>query len=67
MLEQEGVPMEQKSFAIGVRIEHKQKLISQAQYGPFWDQLPPTDYKLACHLPSAAPPFTFCVCPGGRW
>ncbi len=52
MLEQEGVPMEQKSFAIGVRIEHKQKLISQAQYGPFWDQLPPTDYKLACHLPN---------------
>lgn len=66
MLEQEGVPMEQKSFAIGVRIEHKQKLISQAQYGPFWDQLPPTDYKLACHLPNGRSAFTFCVCPGGQ-
>ena len=66
MLEQEGVPMEQKSFAIGVRIEHKQKLISQAQYGPFWDKLPPTDYKLACHLPNGRSAFTFCVCPGGH-
>lgn len=66
MLEQAGVPMEQKSFAIGVRIEHKQKLISQAQCGPFWDKLPPSDYKLACHLPSGRSAFTFCVCPGGQ-
>ncbi len=58
--------MEQKSFAIGVRIEHKQKLISQAQYGPFWDKLPPSDYKLACHLPNGRSAFTFCVCPGGH-
>lgn len=66
MLEQVGVPMEQKSFAIGVRIEHKQQLVSQAQYGSFWDQLPPTDYKLACHLPNGRSAFTFCVCPGGQ-
>ena len=65
MLEQAGLPMEQKPFAIGVRIEQSQQAISQAQYGPAWAQLPPSDYKLACHLPSGRSAFTFCVCPGG--
>ena len=27
---------------------------------------PPSDYKLACHLPDGRPAFTFCVCPGGE-
>lgn len=66
MLLEAGVPMEQKNFAIGVRIEQSQQAISQAQYGPAWDQLPPSDYKLACHLPSGRSAFTFCVCPGGQ-
>lgn len=58
--------MEQKSFAIGVRIEHKQRAVSQTQYGDFADKLPPADYKLACHLPNGRSAFTFCVCPGGQ-
>lgn len=62
----QGVFMEQKPFAIGVRIEHKQALISAAQYGPAWEKLPPSDYKLACHLPNGRSAFTFCVCPGGQ-
>lgn len=66
MLCQMGVPMEQKPFAIGVRIEQSQADISQAQYGPVWEQLPPSDYKLACHLPNGRSAFTFCVCPGGE-
>ena len=66
MLFQSGLPMEQKSFAIGVRIEHSQALISQAQFGPAWDKLPAADYKLACHLPNGRSAFTFCVCPGGQ-
>ena len=57
---------EKKNFAIGVRIEHKQDKISARQYGPSWNQLPPSDYKLACHLPSGRSAFTFCVCPGGQ-
>lgn len=61
-----GVPMEQKSFAIGLRIEHKQEEISRAQFGEAFDQIPPSDYKLACHLPSGRSAFTFCVCPGGQ-
>ena len=66
MLHEAGVPMEQKPFAIGVRIEQDQAAVSQAQYGPAWEQLPPSDYKLACHLPTGRSAFTFCVCPGGQ-
>ena len=66
MLHGAGVPMEQKPFAIGVRIEQDQAAVSRAQYGPAWEQLPPSDYKLACHLPTGRSAFTFCVCPGGE-
>lgn len=66
MLHGAGVPMEQKPFAIGVRIEQDQAAVSRAQYGPSWEQLPPSDYKLACHLPTGRSAFTFCVCPGGE-
>ena len=66
MLLEAGVPLEQKAFALGVRIEHSQAAISQAQYGPVWEKLPPADYKLACHLPGGRSAFTFCVCPGGE-
>ena len=61
-----GLPMERKSFAVGVRIEHSQEAVSRAQYGQFRDRLPAADYKLACHLPSGRSAFTFCVCPGGQ-
>jgi len=66
MLEQAGVPMEQKPFAIGVRIEHSQQAVGLRQYGSAWEKLPPSDYKLACHLPNGRSAFSFCVCPGGQ-
>ncbi len=66
MLQQTGVPMEKKNFAVGVRIEHDQQAVSRQQYGPAFTQLPPSDYKLACHLPSGRSAYTFCVCPGGQ-
>ena len=66
MLHEAGVPMEQKAFAVGVRIEHRQAAISQVQYGPAWERLPAADYKLSCHLPNGRSAFTFCVCPGGQ-
>ena len=66
MLFDAGLPLQPKSFAMGVRIEHSQRRISQAQFGSFWDRLPAADYKLACHLPSGRSAFTFCVCPGGQ-
>ena len=66
MLHAQGVAMEPKALALGVRIEHSQAALSQAQYGPAWEQLPPADYKLACHLPDGRGVFSFCVCPGGQ-
>ncbi len=66
MLYDFGLPMERKNFAIGVRIEHSQRKVSEAQFGEAWDRLPAADYKLACHLPNGRSAFTFCVCPGGQ-
>ncbi|NLV85635.1 MAG: hypothetical protein GX025_00235 [Clostridiales bacterium] len=66
MLYSAGLNMEQKPFAIGLRIEHDQNLISQAQYGNFADKLPAADYKLSCHLPNGRSAYSFCVCPGGQ-
>ncbi|MBR1781705.1 MAG: hypothetical protein IJ751_09930 [Oscillospiraceae bacterium] len=66
MLYDAGLPLEPKPFAIGVRIEHPQAAISRAQFGDVWEKLPPSDYKLSCHLPSGRSAYTFCVCPGGQ-
>ncbi len=65
MLLKRGLPMEQKAFAMGVRIEHSQEFINEAQYGKFAKYLPAADYKLICHLPSGSSAHTFCMCPGG--
>lgn len=64
MLLDRAIPMEPKPFAMGVRIEHPQSLIDQAQYGSVQLPLPPADYKLVKHLDSATV-YTFCMCPGG--
>ncbi|MEG0765207.1 MAG: hypothetical protein RR403_04105, partial [Pseudoflavonifractor sp.] len=66
MLSAAHVPLAAKPFAIGVRIEHHQDAVSQTQYGPAYEKLPPADYKLACHLPNGRSAFSFCVCPGGQ-
>ena len=65
MLEESGIPMEPKPFAMGVRIEHKQSTIDQAQYGRVSPVLPPADYKLVKHLDDGTV-YTFCMCPGGH-
>ena len=59
--------LEPKPFSLGVRIEHLQSSIDRCQYGKSagHPQLPPADYKLACHLPSGRSVYTFCMCPGG--
>ena len=44
MLNAAGIPMEPKPFAMGVRIEQKQSVIDQAQYGRVDPVLPPADY-----------------------
>lgn len=64
MLLDSGIAMEPKPFAMGVRIEHKQSAINQAQYGGENPVLPPADYKLVRHLEGGTV-YTFCMCPGG--
>jgi uncharacterized FAD-dependent dehydrogenase len=69
MLEKIGCTMEQRAFSIGVRIEHPQGLIDQAQYGEYSGHpaLGAADYQLVHKSDKddrAA--YTFCMCPGGR-
>lgn len=67
MLLNKGIKMEQKPFAMGVRIEHLQESINRTQYGDFYRHpaLGAADYKLAVHLPGGRGVYTFCMCPGG--
>ena len=67
-LHRAGVQMEQKPFAIGVRIEHPRMLIDRSQYGHFagHPQLGAASYKLTCHTPDGRGVYTFCMCPGGH-
>lgn len=65
MLCARGVPMRQKDFAVGVRIEHLQKDIGFSQYGKAFTLLPPADYKLVSRGENGRSAFTFCMCPGG--
>ncbi len=63
-LQEKNIPMEAKPFAMGVRIEHLQQNIDEAQYGCHNPVLPPADYKLVKHLGDGTV-YTFCMCPGG--
>jgi uncharacterized protein len=66
MLLTEGVALEPKSFAMGVRIEHPQRLINDIQYGRSAQHpaLPAAAYRLAETI-DARGVFSFCMCPGG--
>lgn len=67
MLYSKGVEIHQKPFAMGVRIEQKQRDINLSQYGvEKVESLPNADYKLVTHLPNGRSVFTFCMCPGGQ-
>ncbi|MEO1653423.1 MAG: FAD-dependent protein, partial [Bacteroidota bacterium] len=65
-----GILIEYKPFALGVRIEHRQGLIDSIQYkkeerGPF---LPASAYSLVAQVKYKGEErgaFSFCMCPGG--
>lgn len=68
-LVQAGLNVQPKPFSLGLRIEHPQDLINQAQYGPQVAKsglLPPAEYHLATRLADGRGCYTFCMCPGGR-
>jgi uncharacterized FAD-dependent dehydrogenase len=70
-LHRQGVAMEAKPFAMGVRIEHPQPLIDQARWGEAagHPRLGAAEYKLVHHCRESAnlgrDVYSFCMCPGG--
>jgi hypothetical protein len=66
LLVQKGITVEQKDFALGVRIEHPQSIIDAVRYhtrvrDPY---LPPASYS-AVEQVDGLGVFAFCMCPGG--
>ncbi|MDI2091582.1 NAD(P)/FAD-dependent oxidoreductase [Commensalibacter oyaizuii] len=63
----DGVEIHAKPFSVGVRIEHPQSMIDQAQFGvqAGHKKLGAADYKLVHHTGYDRGVYSFCMCPGG--
>ena len=66
MLVRRGVPMVQKPFQFGVRIEQPQEIVNRVKYGPthLETKLGAADYNLVAKGKHDL--FTFCMCAGGH-
>ena len=66
MLYNEGIAIEAKPFAMGVRIEHPQRLIDSIQYHreERGEWLPAASYSLVSQEAGRGV-YSFCMCPGG--
>ncbi len=70
-LEQRGIHMQAKAFAVGLRAEHPQALINQIQYGQAagHPQLSAAEYSITHQLKDQhlgqRGVYSFCMCPGG--
>ena len=64
MLCQTGVPMRQKPFAVGFRVQHPQEMIDRIQYGNQAKYLPHAEYRLRTQFENRGV-YSFCMCPGG--
>ena len=65
MIFNKGINMEQKPFAIGVRVEHPQEKINKSQYGFSDNRLGAASYKLTYKTDNGRGVYSFCMCPGG--
>ena len=70
MLQEKNVQMEPKSFAMGIRIQHPQRLIDEAMYGKNRldekvNLLGHASYKLTHRCQNGRSIYSFCMCPGG--
>ncbi|MHB9099763.1 MAG: NAD(P)/FAD-dependent oxidoreductase, partial [Syntrophales bacterium] len=68
-LEERGVALAAKPFAVGLRVEHPQEMIDQIQYGKWSGHpgLPPADYLLTAKIGEMnRSVYSFCMCPGGE-
>lgn len=61
-----GIPMEPKAFAVGLRIQHPQRLINESQYAMAeCGELGPASYKVTRQVSGNRGVYSFCMCPGG--
>lgn len=66
MLYEKGLHMEPKAFAVGLRMEHPQRLINEALYGePENKLLGAASYKVTHTCENGRGVYSFCMCPGG--
>lgn len=67
MLHEQGVRLEPKGFALGVRVEHPQALIDNLMYHgqPRGTYLPAAAYSLVAQVQGRGV-YSFCMCPGGH-
>lgn len=66
LLDRKGVELEEKSFAMGLRVEHPQELIDSIQYhcAIRSEYLPAASYSLVNQI-NGRGVYSFCMCPGG--
>jgi uncharacterized FAD-dependent dehydrogenase len=66
LLDKKKIEIKAKPFALGVRVEHPQKLIDKIQYkrSDRGELLPPAAYKLVKQVDEKGV-YSFCMCPGG--
>lgn len=66
LLNKKEILIQSKPFALGVRVEHPQEIINQAQYkrSASDPDLPPAYYSLVEQVDGRGV-FSFCMCPGG--
>ena len=71
MLNRNGILVEAKPFALGVRVEHPQSFVDNVQYHGedrvnfnSEERLPAASYKLVCQIDGRGV-HSFCMCPGG--
>jgi hypothetical protein len=66
LLHRNGILIEAKPFALGVRVEHSQKLIDSIQYHCETrnEFLPPAAYSIVKQVRNRGV-YSFCMCPGG--
>ena len=67
LLYDKDIALEQKGFAMGVRVEHPQSLIDKIQYkhSPRSEYLPAASYNLVEQV-NGRGVYSFCMCPGGH-
>ena len=67
-LKEAGIALAPKPFAVGVRVEHPQSMIDEAQFGKFAGHpaLGAASYALTAKAADGRGVYSFCMCPGGE-